>query len=62
MCAVQVDSNGDGVVDLKDICTALSKWLALIAHPGSRDLLEPFARARDIALDFFIAMKLDPRR
>ena len=59
---MQVDSDGDGVADLKDICTALSKWLALIARPGSRDLLEPFARARDIALDFFIAMKLDPRR
>ena len=59
---MQVDSDGYGVVDLKDICTALSKWLALIAHPGSRDLLEPFARARDIGLDFFIAMKLDPRR
>ncbi len=50
------------MADLKDLCTALSKWLALIAHPGSRDLLEPFARARDIALDSFIAMKLDPRR
>ena len=58
----QVDSNGDGLVDLRELTTALSKWLALVAWPGSRDLLHPFATARDIALDFFIAMKQDPRR
>ena len=60
--AAQVDSNGDGLVDLRELTTALSKWLALLAWPGSRDLLHPFATARDIALDFFIAMKQDPRR
>lgn len=60
--AAQVDSNSDGLVDLRELSTALSKWLALIAYPGSRDLLHPFATARDIALDFFIAMKHDPRR
>ena len=58
----QVDSKGDGVVDLKELTTALSKWMALVAYPGSRDLIHPFASARDIALDFYIAMKLDPRR
>ena len=60
--AAQVDSNKDGVVDLRELTTALSKWLALIAYPGSRDLMHPFATARDIALDFFIATKQDPRR
>jgi len=59
---LQVENNEDGLVDLKDLSTALSKWLALVAYPGSRDLLHPFATARDIALDFFIAMKEDPRR
>ena len=59
---MQVDSNKDGLVDLKDLSTALSKWLVLIAYPGSQDLLHPFTTARDIALDFFIAMKKDPRR
>ena len=59
---VQVDSKGDGVVDLKELTTALSKWMALVAYPGSRDLIHPFASARDIALDFCIAMKLDPRK
>ena len=57
-----MDSNENGLVDLRELSTALSKWLALIAHPGSRDLLHPFATARDIALNFFIAMKQDPRR
>ncbi|CAL5230034.1 g13479 [Coccomyxa viridis] len=58
----KVDSNKDGAVDLRELTTALSKWLALIAYPGSRDLIHPFATARDIALDFYIAMKQDPRR
>ena len=49
-------------MDLKELTTALSKWLALVAYPGSRDLIHPFATARDIALDSFIAMKQDPRR
>lgn len=49
-------------MDLRELTTALSKWLALIAYPGSRDLIHPFATARDIALDFYIAMKQDPRR
>ena len=57
-----MDSNNDGLTDLRELTTALSKWLALVAYPGSRDLLHPFASARDIALDFFIAMKQDPRR
>lgn len=60
--AMQVDSNEDGLVDLKELSTAMSKWLALVAYPGSRDLLQPFATARDIALDFFIATNQDPRR
>ena len=59
---MQVDSKGDGVVDLKELTTALSKWMALVAYPGSRDLIHPFATARDIALDFYIAIKQDPRK
>ena len=57
-----MDSNRDGLVDLRELATALSKWLALVAYPGTRDLLHPYATGRDIALDFFIAMKQDPRR
>ena len=60
--AVQVDSNKDGLVDLKELTTALSKWLALSADPGFKDLAHPFATAEDTALDFFILMNEDPRR
>ena len=57
-----MDTDHDGYVDLRELSTALSKWLALIACPGDRDLLHPYATARDIALNTFIAMKQNPRR
>ena len=60
--AVQVDTNKDGLVDLKELTTALSKWRAFFADPESRNDAHPFATAEDIALDFFILMSEDPRR
>lgn len=59
---MQVDSDDDGAVNLKDLATALSKWLALVASPGSRDLLHPFKTGADLALDYFIIMHQDPKR
>lgn len=60
--AEQVDSNKDGLLDLKELSTALSKLLALVANPLSMTPAHPFATARNMALDIFIALKQDPRR
>ena len=54
-----MDSNTDSLVDLNDLSTALSKWLAPVACPGSQDLLHAFATAHGIALDFYTTVQQD---
>jgi len=54
---VQVNSDKDGVTDLEDLGTALSKW----AGPGSQNLLHAFATARGIAFKFYTTEWQDSR-
>ncbi|BDA45131.1 hypothetical protein COCOBI_06-6110 [Coccomyxa sp. Obi] len=50
-----VDSNGNALIDLRELANALSKWTLLVATPDA-----PLGAAKNLALDLYLIFGVDP--